>query len=100
MGLGRYVVDAIMLEGRSPSELARKHGLSRSWVYELLGRYRQGGYAALCGRSTLVKPTRSNFFLVSTRILTCPVCFGRERSGRRIRDVIAASRTVAASIGI
>jgi len=47
MGLGRYVVDAITLEGRSPRKLARSHGVSRSWIYELLQRYRQGGYAAL-----------------------------------------------------
>ena len=51
MGLGRYVVDAITLEGRSPSELARTHHLSRSWIYELVSRYRQGGYAALEPRS-------------------------------------------------
>jgi transposase InsO family protein len=51
MGLGRYVVDAIVLEGRSPSELAKTHGVSRSWIYELVARYRQGGYAALEPRS-------------------------------------------------
>jgi transposase InsO family protein len=51
MGLGRYVVDAIVLEGRSPSELAKSHGISRSWIYELLSRYRAGGYAALEPRS-------------------------------------------------
>lgn len=51
MGLGRYVVDAIVLEGRSPSELARSHHISRSWIYQLLARYRAGGYAALEPRS-------------------------------------------------
>jgi transposase InsO family protein len=51
MGLGRYVVDAIVLEGRSPSELARSHGVSRTWIYELVARYREGGYAALEPRS-------------------------------------------------
>ncbi len=51
MGLGRYVVDAIVLEGRSPSELAKSHGISRSWIYELLARYRAGGYGALEPRS-------------------------------------------------
>src|SRR5712692_4482230 len=51
MGLGRYVVDAVVLEGRSPTELARSHKISRSWIYELLGRYRAGGYAALEPRS-------------------------------------------------
>ena len=47
MGLERYVVDAVVLEGRSPSEIARLHGISRSWLYRLLTRYREGGYPAL-----------------------------------------------------
>ncbi len=47
MGLGRYVVDAVLLEGQSPGDLARRHGISRSWVYRLLTRYREGGYPAL-----------------------------------------------------
>src|SRR6266571_5030480 len=47
MGLGRYVVDAVVLEGRSPTELAKAHGISRSWIYELVGRYRAGGYPAI-----------------------------------------------------
>ncbi|HEV2010398.1 MAG TPA: IS481 family transposase [Candidatus Limnocylindria bacterium] len=51
MGLGRYVVDAVVLEGRSPTELAKSHGLSRAWVYELVKRFRAGGYAALEPRS-------------------------------------------------
>lgn len=51
MGLGHYVVDAVLLEGRSPTELARDHNISRSWIYELLARYREGGYAALEPRS-------------------------------------------------
>ena len=42
MGLGRYLVDAIVLEGRSPSELAHKQGLSRSWMYELLAHSDEG----------------------------------------------------------
>jgi transposase InsO family protein len=51
MGLGHYVVEAIVSEGRSPTELARQHSISRSWIYELLGRYRQGGFEALEPRS-------------------------------------------------
>ena len=47
MGLGRYIVDAIVHEGRSASELARLHRISRSWIYELVARFRGGGYAAL-----------------------------------------------------
>jgi transposase InsO family protein len=46
-GLARYVVDAVVLEGRSAREVARAHGISKSWIYELVARYRAGGYQAL-----------------------------------------------------
>ena len=42
MGMGRYVVDAVVLEGRSVREVARAHGLSKTWIYELIGRFRAG----------------------------------------------------------
>ena len=29
MGLERYVVDAVLIEKRSPTEIARAHGISR-----------------------------------------------------------------------
>jgi transposase InsO family protein len=50
-GMARYVVDAVVLEGRSAREVAGAHGISKSWIYELLARYRQGGYEALEPRS-------------------------------------------------
>jgi transposase len=49
--LGRYIVDAIVLEGRSPTELAHNHAISRSRLYQLLARFKEGGYAALEPRS-------------------------------------------------
>jgi len=39
MGLRRYMVDAVVLEGRKPSELARAYGISQSWMYELVDRF-------------------------------------------------------------
>jgi transposase InsO family protein len=51
MGMERYVVDAVLLEGRSAREVARAHGISKSWIYELVRRYRAGGYEALEPRS-------------------------------------------------
>ena len=51
MGMGRYVVDAVLLEGRSAREVATAHGISKSWIYELIRRYRAGGYEALEPRS-------------------------------------------------
>ena len=49
--VARYIVDGIVLEHRSPTELARQTGKSRSWIYEQLARYRAGGYTALEPRS-------------------------------------------------
>jgi transposase len=51
MALGRYVVDAVLLEGRSPTELARTRAISRSRIYQLIARYREGGYPALEART-------------------------------------------------
>jgi transposase len=52
MGLARYVVDAVLLEGRSAREVAAAHAISKSWIYVLIKRYRAGGYEALepCSR--------------------------------------------------
>ena len=47
MDLARYVVDAVVLEGRSYREVARAHGVSKSWVGKLVTRYRHGGYEAI-----------------------------------------------------
>jgi transposase InsO family protein len=50
-GLGRYIVDAVVLEHLSPTQLARDHGISKRWAFELLRRFKEGGYAALEPRS-------------------------------------------------
>ena len=47
MGRERYLVAAMVVDRRSPSELARTHGVARSWLYTLLARFREGGYPAL-----------------------------------------------------
>jgi transposase InsO family protein len=51
MDLARYVVDAVVLEGRSYREVAQAHGVSKSWVGKLVGRFREGGYGAIGPRS-------------------------------------------------
>ncbi len=51
MELGRFLVDAVVIGGSSPSELARSHPISRSWLFRLLARFKDGGYAALEPRS-------------------------------------------------
>ncbi len=51
MDVARYVVDAVVLEGRSYRDVASSHGVSKSWVAKLVTRYRQGGYDAIAPRS-------------------------------------------------
>ena len=51
MDLARYVVDAVVLEGRSYREVASAHGVSKSWVAKLVGRFRAGGYDGIRPRS-------------------------------------------------
>ncbi|MGQ0678654.1 MAG: IS481 family transposase [Actinomycetota bacterium] len=66
MDLARYVVEAVVLEGRSCREVARSHGVSKSWVSELVRRYQAGGYNALAPRSRqpLSVPSRTTDDLV------------------------------------
>ena len=51
MDLARYVVEAVVVEGRSYREVARAHGVSKSWVAKVVGRFRNGGYEAIEPRS-------------------------------------------------
>ncbi len=50
MDLGRYLVDAVVLEGRSYREVAAAHGVSKSLVAKLVKRFREGGYDAIVPR--------------------------------------------------
>jgi transposase InsO family protein len=43
MDLAGYVINAVVVEGRSVKEVCEAHGVSRSWLYELIARYRQLG---------------------------------------------------------
>ncbi len=47
----RLVITAITLENRTVAEVVADYTVSRSWVYELLARYRAEGHAALEPRS-------------------------------------------------
>jgi transposase InsO family protein len=60
MSMATYLVAAVRIEGRSAREVARDHGVSKSWVYELLRRYDSGGEAGLEPRSKRPKqsPTK------------------------------------------
>jgi transposase InsO family protein len=51
MSKARLVITAIEVEGRTPAEVIAAYGVSRSWLYELLARYRAEGDAAFEPRS-------------------------------------------------
>jgi transposase InsO family protein len=56
----RLVITAVIVEGRSQSEVAREYGVSQSWISRLLTRYRAEGDAAFEPRSRRphTSPTR------------------------------------------
>ena len=47
----RLVITAITLEGRTVAEVVADYGVSKSWTYELLARYREEGETAFEPRS-------------------------------------------------
>ena len=51
MTLTRLLITAVVVEKRSVPEVAAHYGVSRSWLYELLARYRREGEAAFEPRS-------------------------------------------------
>jgi transposase len=51
MGMPELVVTAVLVEGRSKSEVARNHGVSRRWVITLVQRFLAEGGAGLQPRS-------------------------------------------------
>jgi Winged helix-turn helix len=51
MSKAQLVITAVVLEGRSKSEVARDYGLSRCWVHQLVSRYHADGAAAFEPRS-------------------------------------------------
>ena len=51
MSKARLVITAVVVEGRRPAEVAAAYGISRSWVYELVARFRAEGDAAFEPRS-------------------------------------------------
>lgn len=60
MDLAGYVINAVLVEGRSVKEVCEAHDISRSWLYELIARYREMGEEGLEPRSKRprLSPTR------------------------------------------
>ncbi len=51
MEMATYLVAAVMVEGQSVRKVAQEHGVSKTWLYELVARYQAEGEAGLVSRS-------------------------------------------------
>jgi len=51
MSKAQLVITAVVLEGRSKSEVARDYDLSRQWVHQLVTRYQTDGAGAFHAHS-------------------------------------------------
>ena len=51
MSKARLVITAVVVEGRSRSEVAREYGVSQGWISRLVARYNREGEAAFTPRS-------------------------------------------------
>jgi transposase InsO family protein len=61
MSKARLIITAVILEGRSQTEIAEEYGVSKGWVSKLVARYRAEGAAAFEPRSRRPKtsPTQT-----------------------------------------
>ena len=62
MDLGRYLVEVHLREGTPLGELAKAHGVHRSWLYKRLARYRSEGDAGLVPRSRRPKTSPTKIY--------------------------------------
>lgn len=57
MSKTRLVITAVVIQNRPVAQVAAEYGVSRSWLYELLARYRKEGDAVFEPRSRRPKTT-------------------------------------------
>jgi transposase len=67
MSKAQLVITAVVLEGRSKSEVARDYHVSRYWVQQLVRRYGAEGPAAFEPRSRAPTPTRGRSLTTSKK---------------------------------
>ena len=69
MSLTRLLITAVVVENRPVREVAAAYGVSRSWLYELLARYRVEGEAAFVPRSRRPKVSPTAFPIEVTGLI-------------------------------
>jgi transposase len=66
MSKARLMITAVVVEGRSKSEVARDYDVSRQWVHRLVKRYAVDGEAAFRPRS--IRPHTSSPHAVAIEV--------------------------------
>ncbi len=84
MSKARLVITAVLIEGRSQSQVARDYGVSQSWISRLIARYTHEGEAAFEPRSRRphTSPTRLPQATIDL-IVALRTDAGRQRPRRR-----------------
>ena len=59
MSINRLVITAVVIENRPVRDVAVQYGVSKSWIYLLLDRYRRDGDAVFEPRSRRPRPRPS-----------------------------------------
>ncbi len=59
MSLTRLLITAVVVENRSVAHVAAHYGVSQSWLFELVARYKAEGEAAFESRAILPSDMRS-----------------------------------------
>ena len=68
MSKARLVITAVLIEGRSQSQVARDYGVSQSWISRLIARYTLDGDAAFEPRSRLPQATMELIIALRTEL--------------------------------
>ena len=58
MTLNRLLITSVVIENRTGRDVAAQYGVSESWLFELLARYKAEGEAAFEPRSRRPTPPR------------------------------------------
>jgi transposase len=93
MSKARLVITAVIVEGLSQGEAARRYGASQGWVSRLLARYREEGEAVFEPRSRRPKTSPSAISPGTAELITRP---RKELSGQGLD---AGPQTIAWHLG-
>ena len=85
MEMATYLVTAVLMAGQSVRQVARDHGVSKTWLYELLARYEAEGEAGPARWRKVTMPSHRP-------CRGTPRETGAPAAGDRLRQALQSSR--------